>query len=77
MYLQIKATHIDIAEFLEPHLTEKLDKKTIKETPNLVHITISIAKRNNLSNYHKISGKILQLYLDEFCYKLNKSTTVR
>ncbi|MCB0482228.1 MAG: IS1595 family transposase, partial [Flavobacteriales bacterium] len=22
--------------------------------------------------YHKIKGKYLQLYLDEFCYKLNR-----
>ena len=30
------------------------------------------AKRNLLGNYHKIKGKYLQLYLNEFVYKLNR-----
>ncbi|WP_264857480.1 transposase, partial [Capnocytophaga catalasegens] len=33
---------------------------------------ISNAKRNLLCNYHKIKRKYLQLYLDEFVYKLNR-----
>ncbi|HIP36061.1 MAG TPA: IS1595 family transposase, partial [Crocinitomix sp.] len=37
-----------------------------------VHIAISNAKRTLLGIYHKIKGKYLQLYLDEFCYKLNR-----
>ena len=49
------------------------DKKgTTKETLKWVHITISNAKRNLLGNYHKIKGKYLQLYLNEFVYKLNR-----
>ena len=43
-----------------------------KETLRCVHIAISNAKRNLLGNYHKIKGKYLQLYLDEFVYKLNR-----
>ena len=43
-----------------------------KETLRWVHITISNAKRNLLGNYHKIKRKYLQLYLNEFVYKLNR-----
>lgn len=65
-------SYVDIADYVELHITEKSDKKTTEETLKWVHITISNAKRNLLGNYHKIKGKYLQLYLDEFCYKLNR-----
>jgi len=65
-------SYIDIADYVELHITEKSDKKTTEETLKWVHITISNAKRNLLGNYHKIKGKYLQLYLNEFCYKLNR-----
>ena len=65
-------SYVDIADYVELHITEKSDKKTTEETLKWVHITISNAKRNLLGNYHKTKGKYLQLYLDEFCYKLNR-----
>lgn len=65
-------SYVDIASFVELHITEKSDKKTTKETLKWVHITISNAKRNLLGNYHKIKRKYLQLYLNEFVYKLNR-----
>lgn len=65
-------SYIDIADFVELHISEKSDKDTTKETLKWVHITISNAKRNLLGNYHKIKGKYLQLYLNEFVYKLNR-----
>jgi len=65
-------SYIDIADFVELHYTEKSDKQTTIETLKWVHITISNAKRNLLGNYHKIKGKYLQLYLNEFVYKLNR-----
>jgi transposase-like protein len=65
-------SYIDIADFVELHITEKSDKTTTKETLRWVHITISNAKRNLLGNYHKIKRKYLQLYLNEFVYKLNR-----
>lgn len=65
-------SYVDISEFVELHITEKSDKQTTKETLKWVHITISNAKRNLLGNYHKIKGKYLQLYLNEFVYKLNR-----
>ncbi|MEA3448463.1 MAG: IS1595 family transposase [Bacteroidota bacterium] len=65
-------SYIDISNFVELHVMEKSDKQTTKETLRWVHITISNAKRNLLGNYHKIKGKYLQLYLNEFVYKLNR-----
>lgn len=65
-------SYVNIADYVELHITEKSNKKTTKETLRWVHITISNAKRNLLGNYHKIKGKYLQLYLNEFVYKLNR-----
>jgi transposase-like protein len=65
-------SYVDIADFVELHITEKSDKQTTKETLKWVHITIGNAKRNLLGNYHKIKRKYLQLYLNEFVYKLNR-----
>lgn len=65
-------SYVDIADYVELHVTEKSTPETTKETLKWVHITISNAKRNLLGNYHKIKGKYLQLYLNEFIYKLNR-----
>jgi len=65
-------SYVDIADFMELHITEKSNKETTIETLKWVHITISNAKRNLLGNYHKIKGKYLQLYLNEFVYKLKR-----
>lgn len=65
-------SYIDIADLVELHITEKSSEQTTRETLKWVHITISNAKRNFLGNYHKIKGKYLQLYLNEFIYKLNR-----
>lgn len=65
-------SYVDTANFVELHIKEKFDKQTTKETLKWVHITISNAKRNLLGNYHKIKRKYLQLYLNEFVYKLNR-----
>jgi len=65
-------SYVDIADYVELYITEKSSKDTTKETLKWVHIFISNAKRNLLGNYHKIKGKYLQLYLNEFVYKLNR-----
>ena len=65
-------SYVDISDYVELHVTEKSSEKLTKETLRWVHITISNAKRNLLGNYHKIKGKYLQLYLNEFVYKLNR-----
>lgn len=63
-------SYVDIADYVEMHVTEKSSKESTKETLRWVHIFISNAKRNLLGNYHKIKGKYLQYYLNEFVYKL-------
>lgn len=65
-------SYVDISDYVEMHITEKSSKEFTKETLKWVHIFISNAKRNLLGNYHKIKGKYLQLYLNEFVYKLNR-----
>lgn len=64
--------YINIADYVEVHIQEKSNNETTKTTLKWVHIAISNAKRNLLGIYHKIKGSYLQLYLDEFCYKLNR-----
>jgi transposase-like protein len=65
-------SYVDIGKFVEIHITEKSTRETTSKTLPWAHIAISNAKRNFLGIYHKIKGKYLQLYLDEFCYKLNR-----
>lgn len=65
-------SYVDISDFVELHVTEKSSEQTTGETLRWVHIAISNAKRNLLGNYHKIKRKYLQLYLNEFIYKLNR-----
>ena len=65
-------SYVDISDYVEIHMTEKSDKQVTKTTLKWVHIAISNAKRTLLGVFHKIKGKYLQLYLNEFCYKLNR-----
>ncbi len=65
-------SYVDISDYVELHVTEKSSEQTTKETLKWVHIFISNAKRTLLCNYHKIKGKYLQLYLNEFVYKVNR-----
>jgi hypothetical protein len=65
-------SYVNIADYVEIHMTEKSNEQTTKETLKWVHIAISNAKRNFVGNYHKIKKKYLQLYLNEFVYKLNR-----
>jgi hypothetical protein len=71
--LSDKATnYIDISRYVETHLSEKSNNETTSTTLKWVHIAIANAKRNFLGIYHKIKGKYLQNYLNEFVYKLNR-----
>lgn len=65
-------SYVDISDYVEMHITEKSSRETTVSTLKWVHIAISNAKRTLLGIYHKIKGKYLQNYLDEFCYKLNR-----
>lgn len=66
------SSYLDIADYVDIHYSEKSTKESAKETLKWVHIAISNAKRTLLGIYHKVDGKYLQSYLDEFCYKLNR-----
>lgn len=65
-------SYVNIADYVELHIREKSTEATTKETLKWVHITISNAKRNFVGTYYKIKKKYLQLYLNEFVYKLNR-----
>jgi transposase-like protein len=64
-------SYLNIEDYVEIHITEKSSEQTTKETLKWVHITIGNAKRD-LHKFHKIKKKYLQLYLNEFIYKLNR-----
>ena len=72
VFFDKSTSYVDISDYVELHLTEKSSEQTTKETLKWVHIFISNAKRTILYNYHKIKGKHLQLYLNEFVYKVNR-----
>ena len=61
-------SYVNIADYVEIHITEKSNEQTTKETLKWVHIAIGNAKRNFVGTYHKIKRKYLQLYLNEFVY---------
>jgi len=65
-------SYVNISDYVEAHYTEKSNEETTQTTLKWVHIAISNAKRTLLGIFHKIKGKYLQNYLDEFCYKLNR-----
>ena len=65
-------SYFDISKYVDVHVSEISSKETTVKTLPWVHIAISNAKRTLLGIYHKIKGKYLQAYLDEFCYKLNR-----
>ena len=52
-------SYINIADYVELHISEKSDENTTKETLKWVHITISNAKRNFVGTHHKIKKKYL------------------
>lgn len=65
-------SYVNIADYVDIHVSEKSSDITTRETLKWVHIAISNAKRSFAGNYHKIKRKYLQLYLNEFVYKLNR-----
>lgn len=65
-------SYVNLSKVVEVHVAEKSSPKTTNTTLKWTHIAISNAKRTFLGVYHKIKGKYLQKYLDEFTYKLNR-----
>lgn len=72
LFTDQSTSYVNIADYVDIHISEKSSEHTTKETLKWVHIAISNAKRNFVGTYHKIKAKYLQLYLNEFIYKLNR-----
>jgi hypothetical protein len=72
VFTDMSTSYVNIADYVKIHVTEKSNDQTTKETLKWVHIAISNAKRNFTGTYHNIKKKYLQLYLNEFVYKLNR-----
>jgi hypothetical protein len=72
VFIDDSTSYVNISDYVELHISEKSNEETTKETLKWVHIAISNAKRNFVGTYHKIKAKYLQLYLNEFIYKLNR-----
>jgi transposase-like protein len=64
-------SYLNIADYVDIHITEKSSEQTTKETLKWVHIAIGNAKRD-LQKFYKTKKKYLQLYLNEFIYKFNR-----
>jgi hypothetical protein len=64
--------YIDIADFIEGHVTVLSTKHATNNTVRWEHRAISNAKRTLLGIFHFVNGCNLQLHFDEFCYKLNR-----
>lgn len=62
--------YVNIENWVEIHVRHI--SKDQKENLKWVHIAIANLKRNLLGIFHSISQKFIQLYLDEFVYKLNR-----
>jgi transposase-like protein len=56
LFTDKSASYVDIADYIELHVTEKSSKESTEETLKWLHIFISNAKRNLLGNYHKVKG---------------------
>lgn len=61
-----------IDPYIEAHTLRTTGQKANKNELFWKNIMLSNAKKVLHGIYHKIKGKYLQLYLDEFCFKLNR-----
>ncbi len=65
-------SYCDFPKFVQAHISTKSTKHLTKGTLKWVHIAIKNAENTILGIHNMIKGKYLQMYLDEFCYKLNR-----
>lgn len=72
LYTDESTSYVNLSDIVEVHTTEKSSKKTTNTSLKWSHVAISNAKRAILGTYHRVKAKYLQLYLDEFVYKLNR-----
>ena len=64
-------TFANLEDCIDVHVSEISSTEEGKFNLRWVHIAISNLKRD-LQKYHMVSEKMLQNYLNEFCYKLNR-----
>jgi hypothetical protein len=64
-------TFSDLSDCIDVHVRETSGTKEGNFNLKWVHFVISNLK-NHLQTYHMISERMMQNYLDEFCYKLNR-----
>ena len=69
-----------ILVMIEDEPVTKPERQTVpdKDAPKVfpwVHVAIANAKSLLRDMYHVVSRELLQLYLNEFCYKLNRVTS--
>jgi hypothetical protein len=65
-------SYTQFSKYVDTHITVKSPKVSTRKTLQWVYIAIANFKRTLLGVYHRINQEYLQLYLDEFCYKLNR-----
>ena len=66
------SSYFKLQEVIAKHSTHKSKDGQSDKIMPWVHTAISNAKRNLLGIHHRVDGKYLQNYLNEFCYKVNR-----
>lgn len=61
-----------LTEVIRTHKRHKSKEVDSNNVMPWVHTAIANAKRNLLGIHHRVDGKYLQNYLNEFCYKVNR-----
>jgi hypothetical protein len=64
-------TFSDLSDCIDVYVRKISGKKECNFNLKCVHISISNLKKH-LQTYHLISERMMQNYLDEFCYKLKR-----
>jgi hypothetical protein len=72
VFSDMSTSYTQFSKYVDTHITVKSSKVSTRKTLQWVHIAIANLKRTLLGVYHRINQEYLQLYLDEFCYKLNR-----
>lgn len=72
VFSDMNTSYNQFSDYIDTHITVKSTKAIKQRTLQWVHIAIANLKRTLLGIYHRINQEYLQLYLDEFCYKLNR-----
>ena len=66
-------SYTNMKSLVSKHVHQVIEPKQVGKLLPWVHIAISNAKRLLLDVYHDIRPAYLQSYLNEFCYKFNRS----